>query len=114
MEAHPRRGQCGLVPDRKPVRPAPPEDPRSRIGRAIRKRRHELGISIEELASKAGINWRYLSDVELGKRNVAVVNIEKLSLALGVTPSTLFREYGGDPPDYNSNQRSSAHTESTD
>lgn len=100
---------------RKPVRPAPPEDPRSRIGRAIRKRRNELGISIEELSNRAKVNYRYLSDVELGKRNVAVVNIEKLSLALGVPPSTLFREYGGDPPDtYDADQRGAVDAESVE
>lgn len=80
----------------KPARTAT-DDPCSRLGRAIRHRRHQLGVSIEDLAGGAGISWRYLSDVELGKRNISIVNIEKLSLALGVQTSMLFREYGADP-----------------
>lgn len=82
--------------DHQPAIPTPPEDVRSRIGRAIRKRRHELGLSIEELSSRSGVNYRYLSDVELGKRNVAVVNIQKLAEALELPISALFAEYGGD------------------
>lgn len=82
-----------------PTAPGQP-DARTRFGAALRRRRAEIGISQEELARRAGLNRTYYGEVETGKRNIALLNIEKLSLALGVTPSTLFREYKGDPPDF--------------
>lgn len=73
-------------------------DARTRLGSAIRLRRNELGLSMGELARRAEMNRRYLNEVELGKRNIAVLNIEKLSRALGVPTSSLFAEYGGNYP----------------
>ena len=34
----------------------------------------------------------YLSDVELGKRNISLENIDKIACALGMTVSELFQE----------------------
>ncbi|HLZ80458.1 MAG TPA: helix-turn-helix transcriptional regulator [Ktedonobacteraceae bacterium] len=65
-----------------------------RFGRAIRKRRNELGLSQEELADLAGLHRTYIGDVERGKRNVSLVNIDKLAKTLGISIWTLFRDYG--------------------
>lgn len=70
------------------------DDIRVRFGRAVRKRRQELGISQEDLADRAGIHRTYVGDVERGERNIALQNIEKLAKALGVSISTLFKDYG--------------------
>jgi len=70
------------------------DDIRARFGRAVRKRRQELGLSQEELADRAGIHRTYVGDVERGERNIALQNIEKLAKALDVPISTLFKEYG--------------------
>jgi transcriptional regulator with XRE-family HTH domain len=70
------------------------DDIRARFGRAIRKRRLELGISQEDLADRAGIHRTYVGDVERGERNLALLNIERLAHALDVQISTLFRDYG--------------------
>lgn len=43
----------------------------------------------EELALQTGMARSYLSGIERGKRNIALVNICKLSDALEVTPSCL-------------------------
>jgi len=69
------------------------DDIRIRFGRAVRKRRQELGLSQEELADRAGIHRTYVGDVERGERNIALQNIEKLAKALDVSISTLFAEY---------------------
>lgn len=70
------------------------DDIRVRFGHAVRKRRLELGFSQEELADRASIHRTYVGDVERGERNIALLNIEKLAKALGVSISTLFAKYG--------------------
>lgn len=65
-------------------------DIRVRFGQAVRKRRQELGISQEDLAALAGMHRTYLGDIERGKRNVALVNVERLAAALNVPIAALF------------------------
>ena len=60
------------------------------FGRAVRKRRAELGISQEELAARAGLHRTYVADVERGTRNISLENIVKLATALNISPSALF------------------------
>ncbi|HEY1065789.1 MAG TPA: helix-turn-helix transcriptional regulator [Pirellulales bacterium] len=62
-----------------------------RFGLAVRTRRDELGWNQEELAEQAGIHRTYLSDVERGSRNLSLVNIEKLAVALGLSLAELFQ-----------------------
>ena len=66
-------------------------DIRERFGFAVRVRREELGLTQEDLAEKAGIHRTYLSDVERGSRNLSLINIERLALALCMSLSDLFR-----------------------
>lgn len=66
------------------------EDVKKRFGSAVRARRKELGLSMDELAQRAGIHRTYLNEAELGKRNVALENVERLAKALGLTLSELF------------------------
>jgi transcriptional regulator with XRE-family HTH domain len=67
------------------------EDVRIRFGRAVRKRRHKLGVSQEEFADMCGLDRTYIGGVERGERNVSLVNIEKVAKALRITLSKLFR-----------------------
>ncbi len=66
---------------------------RARFGRAVRKRRYEVGLSQEKLAEMAGIHRTYLADIERGTRNPSLENIEKLARALQLTIATLFSDY---------------------
>ena len=63
-----------------------------RFGKAIRSIRHQAGISQEELAERCGLHRTYISDVELGKRNVSLENIERLSQSLNTKLVELFAE----------------------
>ena len=63
-----------------------------RFGKAIRTIRHQAGISQEELAERCGLHRTYVSDVELGKRNVSLENIERFSRSLNVSLTDLFAE----------------------
>lgn len=67
-----------------------------RFGLAVKKRRGELGLSQERLSELAGLHRTHVADIEHGIRNVSIVNVEKLAIALEVTISGLFAEYGID------------------
>ena len=59
-------------------------DVQLRFGENLRKVRGKKGISQERLAELAGLHRTYVSSVERGERNISLVNIEKLALALEV------------------------------
>ena len=61
-------------------------------GNAIRAFRQNRKISQEELADLCGLHRTYISDVELGKRNVSLENIDKIAYALDVNISEIFIE----------------------
>ena len=63
---------------------------RARFGEAVRARRRDLGLTQERLAERAGLHRVYVAEVELGKRNVSLVNIERLATALSVPIPDLF------------------------
>ena len=65
-------------------------DIRERFGTAVKFRREEMGLTPEDLAEKARIHRTYLSDVERGTRNLSLVNIERLAVALAMTLPELF------------------------
>ena len=58
-------------------------------GARVRERRTECGLSQEELAHKSGMHRTYVSSVERGERNIALVNIAALAAALGVDAGDL-------------------------
>lgn len=64
-------------------------DPRVLFGKRLANLRKELGWSQEKLAIESGVARSYLSGVERGKRNIALVNICRLADILGVSPKNL-------------------------
>ena len=64
----------------------------SQFGAAVRKIRQEQNISQEQLADMCFLHRTYVSDVELGKRNVSLENIAKMAAALGISITKLFAE----------------------
>ena len=60
------------------------------FGQAIRKLRNNAGISQETFAAMCDLHRTYISDVELGKRNVSLENIQKMAEALDMSISDLF------------------------
>ena len=65
-------------------------DIKKKVGMRVRELRNNIGISQDELASRAGLDRTYITSVECGKRNISIVNIERLSKALGVTLNEFF------------------------
>ena len=62
------------------------------LGRAVRALRLAREFSQERLAEESGLHPRYVSDVERGRRNVGMVNIDRLARALSVDLPTLMAE----------------------
>lgn len=61
-----------------------------KVGNRIRELRNETGLSQEKFALKIGMDRTYFASVELGKRNIALKNIEKIANGLGISLSELF------------------------
>jgi transcriptional regulator with XRE-family HTH domain len=55
------------------------------------------GLSQEELADLAGIHRTYIGDVERGTRNIALVNMTRISRALGLPLSRLIEDMEQNP-----------------
>ncbi len=66
-------------------------DTLKKFGEKVREVRIRRGLSQEELAELSGLHRTYISSLELGKRNVSLINIYALAKALGVTPDKLLK-----------------------
>lgn len=62
---------------------------RQAFGRVIRALRHEVGISQEELADRAGLHRTYISMVERGIKTPTVVTLVELARAVGMQTGEL-------------------------
>ncbi|MEP7221901.1 MAG: helix-turn-helix transcriptional regulator [Novosphingobium sp.] len=59
------------------------------LGRRIRARRHELGMSQEGLAHTAGLDRSYLGRIERGEHNLTFVSLIKIARAMGCDVAAL-------------------------
>ncbi len=62
------------------------------FGDAIRILRTEKKLSQENLAEKTGFHRTYIGMVERGERNISLINIQKLSVALEIEIHELFKD----------------------
>ena len=65
------------------------------LGRAIRERRENLGLSQEKLADRCGFDRTYISMLERGTRNPSFLNLLKLANGLETSVSQLTEVYDG-------------------
>lgn len=65
-------------------------DIRELVGKRIRDLRQAKGISQEAFALEIGLDRTYIASVENGKRNISIINLEKIWKGLGVTPVDFF------------------------
>jgi transcriptional regulator with XRE-family HTH domain len=65
-------------------------DLRPALGARIKALRNRLGISQEELASRAGMHWTYLSDLERGRQTPTLDMLNRVARGLGVTLAEFF------------------------
>ena len=67
-------------------------DIKKEIGLRIKALRSENKITQEELSNSSGVDKTYISEVENGKRNISVVNLEKIILALNKDFNSFFTQ----------------------
>jgi transcriptional regulator with XRE-family HTH domain len=72
----------------------PKRDICSAFGSALRAARRARGLSQEALAFECDLHRTYVSSVERGERNISIINIERLCIALGILPSSLLESAG--------------------
>lgn len=65
---------------------------KDKIGNRIRQLRQEKHLSQEAFADMCELDRTYISSIEKGKRNVSIINIEKIANALNINLSTLFND----------------------
>lgn len=65
-------------------------DVRGKIGQRIKHLREKMEMSQKDLAYSADLDRSYIASVENGSRNISIVNIEKIAVALNVTLKGFF------------------------
>ena len=60
-----------------------------RVGRAVKGRREELGLSLRALAAKSRVSSSMISDIERGAKSPTISTLSALAAALGLTLSSL-------------------------
>lgn len=65
---------------------------RNLLAANLKRLRAERGWSQEQLAHEAGLHRTFIAHVERKMRNISIDNIERLAIALGVSPSLLLEE----------------------
>lgn len=60
-----------------------------KFGEQVRQLRKQKDISQEELAHRAGLHRTYIGMIERAEKNVTLLNIEKIAVALDVPISDL-------------------------
>ena len=63
-----------------------------KFGKRVRELRLALKLSQEKFALKINMDRTYLAAVESGKRNISLININKIANGLEVTLEELFRD----------------------
>lgn len=63
----------------------------TKFGKRIKQIRLDKGISQEKFALSIEMDRTYYASVENGKRNISIVNIEKIAKGLGVSLEELFK-----------------------
>lgn len=62
------------------------------IGKKIKTLRADTGLSQEKFALKINMDRTYFASIEAGKRNVSILNLEKIATGFGITLSQLFED----------------------
>lgn len=61
------------------------------FGARLRAIRNEKGLSQESLALTCELDRTYIGGVERGERNISLINIYKIAIALGISPRELMK-----------------------
>lgn len=62
-----------------------------KFGKKVREERMRLGLSQEELASRASVHRTYIGMIERAEKNITLENIEKIAKALKIRIADFFQ-----------------------
>ena len=65
---------------------------RKLLAKNARRLRLSKRLSQQQLAGRLGLRFEWVSQVELGKTNITIDNMQRLAWALGVEPSELLKK----------------------
>ena len=68
------------------------EDIKIFFGNRVRDERQRKGLSQEELAVRAGVHRTYIGMIERAEKNITLVNIERIAVALEMEICELFQQ----------------------
>ena len=60
-------------------------DIKKKLGKRLRELRFAKKLSQEKFAFECGLDRTYIASIEQGKRNVSIVNIEKIAKACDIS-----------------------------
>lgn len=60
------------------------------FGQRVKLNRTKRNLSQEQLAALAGVHRTYIGMIERGEKNITLLNIYKISSALGIKTADLF------------------------
>lgn len=64
-----------------------------KFGNKVREERMKLGLSQEELASRADVHRTYIGIIERAEKNITLENIEKVCKALNLKIRDIFNDF---------------------
>lgn len=67
-------------------------DIKLKLGQRIKGLREQTNMSQKDLAYAADLDRSYIASIENGQRNVSIVNIEKIAVALNITVKEFFND----------------------
>lgn len=59
------------------------------LGRNLRRHRQAAKLSQEAFADVLGVHRTYMSQLERGRRNISLLQLERIAARLGVEPQSL-------------------------
>ena len=83
----PAKGAVELPPAHEATTRQPPEP--NELGRRIKSQRLVAGLTLEQLAAKAGFGKAYLSRIENGKKMPPIATLSRLADVLGIEAASL-------------------------
>ena len=63
------------------------------FGKKVRDERMKLGLSQEELATRAGVHRTYIGMIERAEKNITLENIERICKALDLSIGGFFEHF---------------------
>ena len=63
---------------------------KNQIGLRIKQLRQSKGLSQEKLALEIGLDRTYVTSIENGKRNISILNLQRIWTYFELTPSQFF------------------------